>query len=351
MEFKAREIAALVGGTIEGDAEAIVKRLAKIEEGEIQALSFLANPKYTSFIYTTTSAVVIVKSDFVAEQPLHCTLIRVDDPYSSFAKLLEVYDSMTKKKAGISDQASVSSKTDIGKNVYIGEFVVVSDHVVIGENVKIYPLCYIGENVEIGDNTILYPGVKIYHDCKIGIDCTLHAGVVIGADGFGFAPQSDNLYMKVSQIGNVIIEDQVEVGANTTIDRATLGSTIIRKGVKLDNLIQVGHNVEIGENTVIAAQTGIAGSSKLGKNCMLGGQVGIAGHIVLADEVKLGAQAGIAKSINRQGAVLLGAPAIDIGQFKRSIALFNNFDKIYSRLIDLEKKVSELTKENPVIEK
>lgn len=350
MEFTAKEIAAIVGGFVEGKAETTVKRLAKIEEGEPQALSFLANPKYTPYIYTTSSAIVIVRTDFIAEQPLSCTLIRVDDPYSAFAKLLEIYNNMIQKKAGISSQAMISSKAKIGSNVYIGDFVIVSDDAIIGNNVKIYPLCYIGENVEIADNTILYPGVKIYHDCKIGIDCTLHGGVVIGADGFGFAQQNGNEYMKIAQIGNVVIEDFVEIGANTTIDRATLGSTIIHKGVKLDNLIQIGHNVEIGENTVIAAQTGIAGSTKLGKNCMIGGQVGIAGHIVLADEVKLGAQSGIAKSIRKKGSVLLGYPAIEINQFKHSIALFNNFDKLYSRIVELEKKVKELTKENPVLD-
>jgi UDP-3-O-[3-hydroxymyristoyl] glucosamine N-acyltransferase len=337
MEFTAKDIAGLIGGKVDGNPDAKVNKLAKIEEGESQALSFLANPKYTQYIYSTLSTIVIVKSDFEAEMPVSATLIRVDDPYSAFAKLLEIYDSIQKSKSGISSQAFISTNAKIGKDVYIGEFVFVGDGVEIGDNARIYPQVFIGDNTIIGKNTTLYQGVKIYHSCSIGGECMIHAGAVIGADGFGFAPQSDNNYKKVAQIGNVVIEDNVEIGANTTIDRATLGSTIIRRGVKLDNLIQVGHNVEIGENTVIAAQSGISGSTKIGKNCMIGGQVGIVGHIVIADDVKIGAQAGVGGSIPKPGSIVLGAPAIDIGRFKRSIAVFNNLDKLVSRVSDLER--------------
>jgi UDP-3-O-[3-hydroxymyristoyl] glucosamine N-acyltransferase len=345
MEFTAKEIAGLIGGKIEGNPDSKVNRLARIEDGEPEALSFLANPKYYPYIYSTRSSIVLIQSDFVPEQPLSCTLIRVDDPYTAFASLLEIYDKMRKAKTGISPLASISKSARIGENAYIGEFVVISDNAVIGDNVKIFPNCYVGENVRLGSETTLYPGVIIYYDCIIGNDCTVHGGSVIGADGFGFAPQSDNNYKKVAQIGNVVIEDNVEIGANTTIDRATLGSTIIRRGVKLDNLIQVGHNVEVGENTVIAAQTGIAGSTKIGKNCMIGGQVGFAGHLVIADDVKIGAQAGLPSSVNKPGSILLGAPAIEVSRFRRIIAIFNNLDKLYSRISDLEKSVNTLRSE------
>lgn len=346
MEFTAKDIASLIGGKVDGNPEATVNKLAKIEDGEPQALSFLANPKYTQYIYTTQSSIVIVKEDFEPEMTVNSTLIRVADPYTSFAKLLEIYDSMQKKKAGISPQAYISPSAKIGSDAYIGEFVYIGDNVVVGDHARIFPQCYIGDNVRLGSNTTLYPGVKIYHDCTLGNSCMIHAGVVIGADGFGFAPQSDNNYKKVAQIGNVMIEDNVEIGANTTIDRATLGSTIVRKGVKLDNLIQVGHNVEIGENTVIAAQTGISGSTRIGKNCMIGGQVGIVGHITIADEVKIGAQAGVSGNITKEGSILLGAPAIDISRFKRSIAVFNNLDKMAYRVSDLEKALKKIQQEN-----
>jgi UDP-3-O-[3-hydroxymyristoyl] glucosamine N-acyltransferase len=337
MEFTAKDIASLIGGRVDGNPDARVNKLAKIEDGESQALSFLANPKYTQYIYTTLSTIVIVKSDFEPEMPVNSTLIRVDDPYSAFARLLEVYDGMQKAKSGISSQAFVSANAKIGKNVYIGEFAFIGDNAEIGDDVKIYPQSFIGDGSTVGNNTTVYQGVKVYHSCQIGKECMIHAGVVIGADGFGFAPQSDNNYKKVAQIGNVVIEDNVEIGANTTIDRATLGSTIIRKGVKLDNLIQVGHNVEIGENTVIAAQTGISGSTKIGRNCMIGGQVGIVGHITIADDVKIGAQAGVGGNISKPGSIVLGAPAIDIGRFKRSIAVFNNLDKLVTRVSELER--------------
>lgn len=345
MEFTAKDIAALIGGTIEGNPEVKVNRLARIEDGEPGALSFLANPKYLPFIYNTQSSIILISDSFVPDQPIKNTLIRVEDPYTAFAKLLEMYDKMRNSKSGLSTLASISPSAIVGENGYVGDFVVISENVSIGNNVKIYPNCYIGENVKVADGTVLYPGVIVYHDCTIGSNCTLHGGVVIGADGFGFAPQTDNNYKKVAQIGNVVIEDNVEIGANTTIDRATLGSTIIRRGVKLDNLIQVGHNVEIGENTVIAAQTGIAGSTKLGKNNMIGGQVGFAGHLVIADDVKIGAQAGLAGNVNTPGSILLGAPAIDISRFRRIIAIFNNLDKLYSRIGDLEKTIKVLQSE------
>ncbi len=346
MEFTAKDIAGLVGGTIDGNPEIKVNRLARIEDGDPEALSFLANPKYYPYIYTTRSSIVLVQSDFIPEQELTCTLIRVDDPYSAFANLLEIYDKMRKGKTGTSSLSSISQSAKIGSNAYIGDFVVISDNVVIGSDVKIFPHTYIGENVRIGSGTTLNPGVIIYYDCIIGNDCTIHGGSVIGADGFGFAPQSDNNYKKVAQIGNVIIEDNVEIGANTTIDRATIGSTIVRRGVKLDNLIQVAHNVEIGENTVIAAQSGIAGSTKVGKNCMIGGQVAIAGHISIADEVKIGGKSGIAHSITKVGITILGSPALEISKFRRVIAIFNNLDKLFYRIGDLEKTIKQLQAEN-----
>ena len=345
MEFTAKDIAGLVGGSIDGNPDIKVNRLARIEDGGHEALSFLANPKYYHYIYSTRSSVVLVQSDFIAEQALSCTLIRVDDPYTAFAKLLEIYDKMRKGKIGTSSLSSIAASAKVGNNAYIGDFVVISDNAEIGDDVKIFPQSFIGENVKIGSGTTLNPGVVVYYDCTIGSNCTIHGGSVIGADGFGFAPQSDNNYKKVAQIGNVVIEDNVEIGANTTIDRATMGSTIIRKGVKLDNLIQVGHNVEIGENTVIAAQTGIAGSTKIGKNNMIGGQVGIAGHLVIPDDVKIGAQAGVVATNIKPGSILLGSPAIDISRFRRIIAIFNNLDKLYSRIGDLEKTIKQLKSE------
>jgi len=350
MEFSAKDIAGLVGGTIEGNQDVTVNRLARIEDGESGALSFLANPKYYPFIYTTQSSIVLVQSSFEADKPVASTLIRVDDPYLAFAKLLEMYDQMRKGKTGTSSLSSIAKSAKIGSNAYIGDFVVISDNVVIGDDVKIFPNSFIGDNVRIGSGTTINPGVIIYYDCIIGKDCTLHGGVVIGADGFGFAPQSDNNYKKVAQIGNVVIEDNVEIGANTTIDRATLGSTIIRKGVKLDNLIQVAHNVEIGENTVIAAQSGIAGSTKIGKNNMIGGQVAIAGHIVIANDVKLGARSGLSSGVSKEGSILLGAPAIDISKYRRVIAIFNNLDKLYHRVGDLEDTIKRLEAEKNNLE-
>ena len=297
MEFTAQQIAELLQGTVEGDANVKVSRLAKIEEGEPGSLTFLANPAYTPYIYTTQASIVITNADFQPEQPVSATTMRVEEAYASFAKLLEVYNTIRRNKSGIEEMSFIDPSATVGEGLYAGAFAYIGKDVKIGNRVKLYPNSYIGDNCVIGDDTTIFAGVKIYSDCIIGKNVTIHSGVIIGGDGFGFQPNSENNYQKVAQIGNVIIEDHVEIGANSTIDRATLGSTIIRKGVKLDNLIQIAHNVEIGENTVIAAQTGVAGSTKIGRNCMIGGQVGIVGHIQIADGVKIAAQSGIGNSL------------------------------------------------------
>lgn len=340
MKFTATQIAQALNGKIEGNQDIIVSSLSKIEEGQAGSLSFLANPKYTSHIYETKASIVIVNADFVPNKKIDCTLIRVEDAYTAFSQLLEMYNQVKLNKSGISKQAVIADSAKIGKNVYIGEFVVIAENAVVADNAKIYPQSYIGENTKIGANTTLFAGVKIYSDCVIGDNCTFHAGVVIGSDGFGFAPQSDNNFKKVAQIGNVIVEDNVEIGANSTIDRATLGSTIIRKGVKLDNLIQVAHNVEIGENTVMAALSGISGSTKVGKNCMIGGQVGMAGHITIGDNVKIGAQAGIISNV-KDNQTIIGSPAIDVGAFMRSSIYFKKLPELAKKISDLEKKINE----------
>lgn len=332
----------MLHGTVEGNPEASVSSLSKIEEGRPGTLSFLANPLYTPYIYDTRASIVIVNNDFVAERPVQCTLIRVENAYAAFAGLLEMYDQIKRDKKGVSSLAFISSTATIGENVYIGEFVVIGDHVKVGDNTKLYPHVYLGENVSVGSGTTLYSGVKVYSDNVIGNHCTLHSGVVIGADGFGFAPNQDNEYKKVAQIGNVILEDHVEIGANTAIDRATLGSTIIRKGVKLDNLIQVAHNVEIGENTVIASQSGVAGSTKLGRNMMVGGQVGIIGHLKIADGVKIAAQSGIGQDIVNENEVVQGSPAFSVSEYRRVYVHFRNLNKIVKRLDAVEKELSLL---------
>jgi len=338
MEFTAKQIAEILNGKVEGNPDVVVEKLAKIEEGEVGAISFLANPKYTHFIYQTKASIVIVNKEFKAEKKIKATLIRVDDAYMAFAKLLEAYNKIKLNKTGISTLASISKSVIYGDNCYIGDFVCIGDDVKIGDNVKIYPHSYIGDNVTIGNNTTIFPGVKIYSDNIIGADCTIHGGVVIGADGFGFAPSSDNNYNKIAQIGNVIIGDNVEIGSNTTIDRATLGSTIIHKGVKLDNLIQIGHNVEIGENTVIAAQSGVSGSTKIGKNCMIGGQVGIIGHLLIADGVKIAAQSGVAGDIKQENSIVQGSPSFDISTYRKSYVHFRKLSQIVERINNLEKK-------------
>ncbi len=341
MEFTAAQIAGFLNGTIEGNPGVKVSNLSKIDEGQPGTLTFLANPKYTPFIYTTAASVIVVNADFIAARPVSGTLIRVADAYASFATLLQMFNQSQTGSTGISGNAAIAPSAVLAENVSVGDFSVIGKYVVIGKNAVIHPQVFIGDNVTIGENTLLYPGVKIYHNCVIGNHCTLHSGVVIGSDGFGFVPGADNNYQKIPQTGNVVLEDHVEVGSNTTIDRATLGSTTIRKGVKLDNLIQVGHNTEIGENTVIAAQTGISGSTKIGKNCMIGGQVGIVGHITIADEVKIGAGSGIEASITRPGAMMLGAPAIEVGKARRNFIHWRNLDEIVRKVYSIEKQLKK----------
>jgi len=334
IEFTAKQIAELLEGRVEGNPDVRVHSLSKIEDGEPGTLSFLANPKYTSYIYNTQASIVLVNNDFVSEQAFHTTLIRVEDAYGAFAKLLETYYEIRQVKPGVSEKASIADSATIGEDTYIGPLAFVGENSTIGSNVKIYPQVYIGDNVNIGDNTVIYAGVTIYCDCKIGNSCILHSGAVIGADGFGFAPLESKHYKKVIQVGNVVIEDDVEIGANTTIDKATLGSTIIHKGAKLDNLIQVAHNVEIGENTVIAAQTGISGTVKIGNNCLIGGQVGISGHLTIGNDVKIAAQSGISKNI-QDGEILMGSPSFAIGDYKKAYVHFRNLDKHIKKLNDL----------------
>ena len=337
MEFTAQQIAAMLNGTLEGDAQAKVNTVAKIEEGKAGALSFLANPLYTQYVYDCASSVVLVNKDFQPERKVKPTLIRVDNAYESFALLLAQYDKIKRQKSGTEGPHHFGKNTVAGENMYIGAFVAVGANVKIGKNVQLHAGVCIADNCSIGDNTIVYSGVKIYEDCVIGNDCILHSGCVIGSDGFGFTPNAENNYKKVPQIGNVVIENHVEIGANTTIDRATMGSTIIRKGVKLDNLVQIAHNVEIGENTVIAGQTGVAGSTKIGKNCMIGGQVGIVGHLTIADGVKIAAQSGIGQSIAEPGAIVQGSPAFDIGHYRRSYVLFRSLPELSKKISSLEK--------------
>jgi UDP-3-O-[3-hydroxymyristoyl] glucosamine N-acyltransferase len=340
MKFSAQQIAGMLGGQVEGNPEVLVDNLSKIEEGKPGTLTFLANPKYAHYIYETKASIAIVSNDFVAENalPSDLTLVRVADAYASFAKLLEAYNSLKKPQPSIHKASVIADTSSVGEGVHIAAFVVVGENAKIGKGCIIHAGSVVGDNVILGEGTVLYAGVKVYPDCTIGAHCTLHSGVVIGGDGFGFAPNSENNYSKVPQIGNVIIEDHVEVGANTTIDRATLGSTIIRRGVKIDNLIQIAHNVEIGENTVIAAQTGIAGSTKIGKNCMIGGQVGIVGHITIADGTKIAAQSGIGSEIKEPNTIVQGSPAFSIMDFKKSYIGFRKLPDIMKRLEDLEKK-------------
>lgn len=340
MKFSALQIATMLNGVVEGNSDIAVSGLSKIEEGVPGTLTFLANPKYAPFIYQTKASIAIVSKEFVAEEalPASLTIIRVDDAYASFAKLLEAYNQLSKPKPGIHPSAVISSTASIGNDVFIGAFVYVGEYSKISDGVQLHAGTIVGDKVSIGSNSTLNAGVKVYADCQIGSQCTLHAGVVIGGDGFGFAPNSENNYAKVPQIGNVIIEDHVEVGANSTIDRATLGSTIIRKGVKIDNLIQIAHNVEIGENTVIAAQTGIAGSTKIGKNCMIGGQVGIVGHITIAEGTKIAAQSGVGSDIKEPNTIIQGSPAFPIMDYKKSYVGFRKLPDLIRRIEDLEKK-------------
>ncbi|HEY4788123.1 MAG TPA: UDP-3-O-(3-hydroxymyristoyl)glucosamine N-acyltransferase [Bacteroidales bacterium] len=340
MEFTAQTIAGFLQGKVEGNPEAKVTDVSKIEEGKPGTLSFLANPKYEKYLYTTDASIVIVNNSLTLAQPVKATLIRVPDSYQAFASLLELYNSMIPNKTGIEQPSSIAASAKVGENVYIGAFTYISDNVQLSNNVKVYPQCYIGDNVVIGENTIIYPGVKIYHNCKIGANCIIHGGSVIGADGFGFAPQSeDNNYKKIPQIGNVVIEDHVEIGSNTTVDRATMGSTILRKGVKLDNLIQIAHNVEVGENTVMAAQTGVAGSTKVGRDCMFGGQVGIANHVTIANGVKLGAKTGVNSSIKKENEVMIGSPVQPFSEYMKCFVIFRHLPDLKHDLDDIKRKL------------
>jgi UDP-3-O-[3-hydroxymyristoyl] glucosamine N-acyltransferase len=337
MKFTAQQIADILDGDIVGNPDVEVNKLSKIEEGKEGSLTFLSNPKYTSHIYDTQASICIVNKSFEKSQEISTTLIKVEDSYEAFSKLLEVYNQIKLDKKGIETPSSISDTAKLGENIYVGAFTYIGEDVVIGDNVKIYPNVYIGDNVSIGNDVTIFAGSKIYSETQIGNHCTLHSGVIIGADGFGFTPSENGEYSKIPQIGNVIIEDFVDVGAATTIDRATLGSTIIRKGVKLDNQIQIAHNVEIGEHTAIAAQTGIAGSSKIGKNCLIGGQVGIAGHIKIGNRVKIQAQTGVGRNIKDDEAIQ-GSPAFGYSDFNKSYVHFRNFQKIVSRIDHIEKQ-------------
>jgi UDP-3-O-[3-hydroxymyristoyl] glucosamine N-acyltransferase len=342
MEFTIQQIADMLGGTVEGDPQGRITMLARIQDARPGQLAFLSNPRYENYIYTTGATAVIVSRQFIPRKPLSATLIRVDDPYSSFSRLLEEYHRMLSfQKTGVEEPSYIGSNCTVGKNLYRGAFSYIGNNVVIGDNVKIYPHTFVGDNTVIGSNVILHPNVKIYAGTRIGNNCVIHSGAVIGSDGFGFAPQPDGSYKTIPQLGNVIIEDEVVIGANTVIDCATLmgDSTIIRKGVKLDNLIQIAHNVEIGRNTVIAAQTGISGSTKVGENNIIAGQVGIAGHLVIANNTSIGAQSGISKSIKTEGQKILGYPAFDIKEYFRSYSVFKKLPDLYHRIKQLEKIV------------
>ena len=344
MEFTATQIAHLLNGKIEGNPDAKINKLSKIEEGVTGSISFLANPKYTQYIYTTNASLVIINQDLQLTAPVSTTLIRVESAETAFATLLDMYNQVKLNKTGISKHAYISESAKIGENIYAGEFAVIGDNVVIGNNVKIYPQVVIGDNAVIEDNTTLFAGVKIYSETQIGKNCIIHSGTVIGSDGFRFNPQNNN--QKIAQTGNVIIEDDVEIGANCAIDRATLGSTIIRKGVKFDNLIHIAHNVEVGENTYIAAGGVIAGSTKIGKNCMFSGQVGIVGHLEIADNTIISAQSGISKSITKKGEIQMGSPAFEVNKYRKAYIHFRNLDSIVQRLNKLEKENNLQSKES-----
>ncbi|QYJ67857.1 UDP-3-O-(3-hydroxymyristoyl)glucosamine N-acyltransferase [Flavobacterium litorale] len=340
MKFTAEQIAGILEGDIVGNPNAEVHKLSKIEEGTEGSLTFLANPKYQQYIYSTAASIAIVNKSFEPEEPITTTLIKVEDAYKSFSKLLEYYNQVKLMKSGIEQPSVIADDTVYGENLYLGSFSYIGKNVKIGNNVKIYPNSFIGDNVTIGDNCILFSGVRIYSETEMGNNCTIHSGVIIGSDGFGFTPNEDGVYSKVPQIGNVILEDNVDVGSGTTIDRATLGSTIIKKGVKLDNQIQIAHNVVIGENTVIASQTGIAGSTKIGKNCIIGGQVGIVGHITIGDGVRIQAQSGVGKNIP-DGEAIQGTPALGYNDFNKSYVHFRNLPKIVADIDELKEKAKQ----------
>ena len=348
MEFSANQIAELLNGEIVGNSDIMVNKLAKIEEAGINSLSFLANLAYEEYLYTTDASIVIINKDFTPKKPIKnsCTLVKVDNAYECFAKLLETYHQLKNNKLGIETGSFVSEKSTIGKDAYIGAFAYISDDTIVGDGTKIYPHVYIGDHVKIGENTVIFSGVKIYHECVIGSNCIIHAGAVIGSDGFGFAPTSTGEYNKIPQLGNVIIEDNVEIGPNCCIDRATLGSTLIKKGVKLDNLVHIAHNVVVGENTVLAGQTGISGSSKIGKNCMTGGQVGISGHLTIGDNVKIAGQSGVSKNI-KDNMVMQGSPAFSMKEYFRSYVVFKNLPEFITRLNKLEKSREKWLSKKP----
>ncbi len=340
MEISIEQVAQLIDGKVDGEGKTNVNRLEKIEEASEGSIAFLANPKYTPYLYSTQASAVIVKSDFQAEKEYSTTLIRVEDPYSSFAKLLEAYQQMTAiVKTGTEQPSFQSESATFGDEVYLGAFSYLGEGTKLGQNVKIYPNTYLGDNVEVGDNTIIYAGVKIYANCKIGANCVIHSGVVVGSDGFGFAPQEDGTYKSIPQTGNVIIEDNVDIGANTTIDCATMGSTIIRSGVKIDNLVQIAHNVDVGKNTAIASQAGLSGSAKIGENCQIGGQAGITGHLTLANRTIIGPQAGVPKTISEEGKVWFGSPIMEHRDFLRVSVTLRNLPNMIQRIKELEKKL------------
>jgi UDP-3-O-[3-hydroxymyristoyl] glucosamine N-acyltransferase len=344
MEFTAATIAGFLKGEIEGNADIKVNTIAKIEEGQTGALSFLSNPKYEHYLYITKSSVVLVNKSFVPAQKVEATLIKVENAYEAFASLLRLVDQARPRKKGIHATAIIESTAKIGSDVFIGPYAYIGEKCIIGDGCSIYPHVYIGDNTKLANNCTINPGVKIYHDCILGEGCTIHAGTVIGSDGFGFAPQSESEFMKIPQLGNVVLEDHVEIGANVTIDRATMGSTFIRKGVKLDNLIQIGHNVEVGENTVMAAQTGISGSTKIGKNCMFGGQVGLSGHLKIANGTKIGAQGGILGDVKEENTTIIGSPAIELRQFLKSSVLFKRLPEMKLKIDSIEKEIESLKK-------
>jgi len=343
MEYTAKSISELLSGKVIGNPNTKVITISKIQEAKPGALCFLANPAYENYLYTTEASVILINKDAVPEKKISATLIVVEDAYKAFATLVDIYQKLRSVElVGIEEMAFVGKSAILGNDIFIGSFSYIANNASLGDKVKIYPHVYVGENVKIGENTIIHPGVKIYQDCIIGSNCIIHSGTIIGSDGFGFAPQKDGTFLKIHQIGNVIIEDNVEIGANSSIDRATLGSTIVKKGVKLDNLIQVAHNVEIDENTVIAAQTGIAGSTKIGKNCLIGGQVGFVGHVKIANNTNIGAQAGIVKAVTKEKTTLLGSPAFELSNFHRSYSVFKNLPDLRNEVQQLKNELKNL---------
>lgn len=345
MEFTASQVAAYINGTVEGDVNAVINNFAKIEEGVPGAISFLANPQYEQYIYETKSSVVLVNEDFKPTQPVAATLIRVKNAYEAVSRLLQLYESMKPKRTGISSLAFIAETAKVGKDVYIAPFVAIGDNAEVGDGAELHPHATIGARAKVGKNTIMYSNSVVYHDCVVGNNCILHAGCVVGADGFGFAPTAEG-YEKIPQIGIVTVEDNVEIGANTCIDRSTMGSTIVRKGVKLDNLVQIAHNVEVGANTVMSAQVGVAGSAKVGEWCMLGGQVGVAGHITLGDKVYAGAQSGLSggRKLKEGNCTVMGYPAIEHQNFARSAAAYKNLPNLVKQVNELQKEIDELKK-------